>query len=90
MSLTSNHWTFIKVVTIGGFCMAMAYGVFKGGISERVTAVEKTVVGHSTKIEKLTEHATRSETNMKWMQKTVENYNVQQTAVLDAIEGLKK
>ncbi len=90
MSLTSNHWTFIKVVTIGGFCMAMAYGVFKGGISARMTTVEKTQGEHGTKIDKLTDHAARSETNMEWMKKTVEGYDTKQEIVLQAIKDSKK
>ncbi len=90
MSLTSNQWTFIKVVIISGFCAVMAYGVFKGDISARVNAVETTVGEHGTKIEKLAEHAARSETDMEWMKKTVEGYDTKQQAVLTAIESLKK
>lgn len=52
--------------------------------------VETTVGEHGTKIEKLAEHAARSETDMEWMKKTVEGYDTKQQAVLTAIESLKK
>lgn len=84
----------VILVVVGA---AVTWGTFREGTAGRVTANqksiavnEKTLGQHGVKIEKLSEHATRSETNMKWMLKTVEDYNVQQTAVLNAIEALKK
>jgi len=84
----------VLALVVGG---AVAWGTFFGGTGARVTAVEKTVDIHGEKIEDLADHASRSETDMEWMKKTVGNmettvndYDEKQTQVLDAIKELKK
>ncbi len=77
----------VLALVVGG---AVAWGTFFGGTEARVTRVEKTVEGHGVKIDKLTDHAARSETNMDWMKKTVEGYDTKQEIVLQAIKDSKK
>ena len=94
--MASNQWTAIRIAVIIAFGAAITYGVFKGGISERVTANEKQIDGnretlteHSGKIDQLNKHAARSEADMEWMKKTVEDYDTKQEKVLNAIKALK-
>jgi len=77
----------VVALLIGG---AVVWGQFRGGTEARVTRVETTVGEHETKIDALQDHAARSETDMKWMKKTVEDYDDKQQTVLNAIESLKK
>ncbi|MEE9365872.1 MAG: hypothetical protein V3W44_04210 [Dehalococcoidales bacterium] len=69
---------------------AITWGTFRGGTEARVTAVEKTVDEHDTKLDALADHASRSETDMEWMKDTVKGYDEKQKVVLDAIRELKK
>jgi len=77
----------VMALLVGG---AVAWGTFFGGTEARVTAVEKTVDIHGEKIEDLADHASKAEADMVWIKEAVKDYDVKQTAVLDAIKELKK
>lgn len=90
--LRFGGWVILLIVG-----MAVTWGTFREGTAGRVAANqksiaanEKTIGQHDVKIEKLAEHATRSETDMDWMKRTVQGYDTKQKVVLKAIEGLNK
>lgn len=93
MSLTNNQWKALGLLTtviLTGLVAVTAYGVFRGQSEVRITANEKSIEQMEPKIESLVEHAARSETDMEWMKKTVEDYDEKQEVVLSEIRALKQ
>ncbi len=100
MTLTNNQVTVAKIATgliIVGFGAVMAYGVFRGGVSARVSAAEKSIAVLEPKVDDLAEHAASSEADMEWIKKAVgkiegnvNKIDTKQEAILDKVRDLQR
>ncbi len=98
--MTNSQLTIAKVATVlilAGFGGVMAYGVFRGGVSARVSATEKSIAVMEPKVDTLREHAASSERDMEWIKKAVgkiegnvNKIDTKQEAILDKVRGLQR
>ena len=76
----------VLALIVGG---AVVWGQFRGGTEARVSANEKSIVQHETKIDQLCDHASKAEADMVWIKGAVTEYDRKQQVVLDEIRTLK-